>query len=137
MSIKKYVMHSLYLLLALFIVGCGGGGGGGSSESSTVSSSSSSSPSSYSGSFLDDLIVGLKYTCSSGNIGITDNAGIFTCETNDIVKFYIDSMFLGEITLAQNNQVVTPYDLSTNDRIAVLMAQTFQTIGRQDTINGK
>jgi len=71
MSKKKYVINSLYLLLILVIAGCGGSGGSRSS-----SSSSSSSPTYSSGSFLDDLIVGLKYTCSSGTSGITDNAGV-------------------------------------------------------------
>jgi len=68
---------ALLLFLVLGVFGCGSSG------------STPESPTIVTGQFVDSVVSGLKYTCSSGRSGITNDNGEFSCQESDTVEFFI------------------------------------------------
>ena len=83
-----------------------------------------------SGQFVDEVVVGLNYTCNLVE-GITDDDGVFTCPNNSVATFFLKSATgqrkiiigkyrvrtLGSVSannLIKINLVVTPDDLLTS-----------------------
>ena len=111
----KYFVLVMFAMLALN--GCSDGG----------SSSDSSSPSTLTGQFIDAPVKGLKYVCSSGASGVTNDKGEYTCNVGSNVTFYIGSLSIG--TVAAQVKPVTPYSLFPNDyTAAVNLARLLQSI---------
>ena len=113
----KYFSIFLFLLI---ITGCGGGGGSTSSITTT------------NGVFIDDLVVGLGYTCSSGKSSKTDKNGIFSCPNTDDVSFDVNGFFIGKTHM---QEVVTPYTLWSDPTIAINVAQLLQTADADNANN--
>ena len=83
-----------------------------------------------SGQFVDEVVVGLNYTCNLVE-GITDDDGVFTCPNNSVATFFLKSATgkrkiiigkyrvrtLGSLSadnLIKRNLIVTPSDLLTS-----------------------
>lgn len=83
------------------------------------------------GTFLDNFVVGLDYTCSlSGYNGQTSASGRFDYETGDTVTFSIGSYPLGS---ALADEFTTPYNLfPANRTCAINVAQLLQTLDIDD-----
>ena len=78
------------------------------------------------GVFVDGPVEGLNYSCSSGETGITDSSGEFTCYENDTVTFYLGTYELGSALM---NNYISPVNLyPDNPRAALNVAQLLQTI---------
>lgn len=79
------------------------------------------------GQFLDDVVEGLSYHCSSGRAGTTDADGYYTCDTGDEVSFSIGALSIGSVP-AQTH-FITPYSFYPNDEGAALrLAQVLQSL---------
>jgi len=103
----------------LLLTGCGGGS---DSSSSTQSNASTT----ITGQFIDSAVQGLDYNCSSGNSGVTDAFGNFTCNSGDTVAFSINDFVIGSVTM---QSIVTPTTLFPSDSTAVTnLAQFLQTL---------
>jgi hypothetical protein len=111
-------MKKIYILipfLVLFLNGCGtigsstGGSSGGGGLSSLIS-----------GIFVDDIVIGLDYTCSSGRSAQTDANGEFSCPQGNGVSFYLDGLLLGSVTSFDDNDTVTPHTLWPSNPAAQL-----------------
>jgi len=122
---KKYVITTLLTSLALF-TGC-------SSESYTTSEVDTyvlphtviplDKPAySITGSFIDSNIIGVNYVCkildsngklvATGQKGVTNSLGEFTCKSNDTVEFLInDGTSLLSLGQAPVKRIITPYSL--------------------------
>ncbi|WP_294953196.1 cadherin domain-containing protein [Sulfurovum sp.] len=108
-----FKVRSINLILAtsaaLILTACGGG-----------SSSGSTAPTaSVEGQFIDDVVQGLNYSCSSGAKGLTDNNGHYTCKEGDDVVFSLgENILLG--TLPAQSAFYTPYSVFPGDLEASL-----------------
>gem|GEM_PF-6791859 len=103
---KKYVLASVTSLAFIF-AGCGG-----------------SLLDSFTGVFVDDVVSGLSYECSSGKTDVTNDNGEYTCPRGDSVTFSVGGYTLGTVTALD---VVTPYSLVQNDSVkAVNIARLLQ-----------
>jgi len=90
------------------------------------SDNSDSSPKTITGEFIDSKVEGLSYKCSSGDEALTDKLGRFTCKTNDIISFSINSYELGSTTVAE---LISPKTLYPDDATKSLdLAQLLQTL---------
>lgn len=79
------------------------------------------------GQFLDDLVEGLSYDCSSGRTGTTDSDGLYTCADKDTVTFSIGELTIG--TVAVQTHFITPYSFYPNAEDAALrLAQVLQSL---------
>ena len=115
----KYFTNVLLIVLSIFS-GCSDGGG---------------SNSAVTGTFIDDPVQGLGYTCSSGTTGITDVNGEYSCSVGDDVTYSINGVVIGSVS-AQTT-AVTPYSLFPNDYKAALnFARLLQSID-MGNVNGK
>ncbi len=78
------------------------------------------------GTFIDDPVVGLSYTCSSGIVGKTDSAGQYLCLEGDTVAFSLGSIELPSI---KAGTTVTPYTLFPDNNLPALnLARLLQTL---------
>ncbi len=112
---KTSIKTVLSLVAVSLLSGCG------SSDSSTPSSTSVDS-----GQFIDSVVTGLAYDCSSGASGVTDLFGRFKCEVGDTISFNINGFDVGSSALAAT---ITPRTLYPNDDAAAInLAQLLQTI---------
>jgi len=118
MSVKIYKLIGFALASILFVA-CEKG-----------SSTSSNTASSVSGYFIDAAVSGLNYEClPSGIVGVTDQDGKFTCNTNDKVSFKLGNIPLGVSVNVNSGNIITPYTLFENNHEAALnLAQLLQTI---------
>lgn len=117
MKIKSfYAQLFVPILIGLIFVGCG----------SSSSSSKKELINPVTGVFVDSAVSGLNYKCSSGNSGVTNTLGEFTCESGDKVGFTLGSISLGEVTVAKT---ITPHTLfQDNEEAALNFAQLVQTL---------
>ena len=114
------------IVSALLLSGCGSSGGDSSEgETSTIT-----------GQFIDGAVEGLNYTCSpSGNTGVTNSEGEFTCNADDTIKFSVAGIELGSTNVAT---LITPLTLfPENSEAALNVAQLLQTLDSDgDAQNG-
>jgi len=110
---KNYILSTILTVLLLTIGGCGSED---SSDSVTVT-----------GTFVDDLVEGLNYSCSSGSTGVTNASGEYTCNLGDDVTFMLGNISLG--TVAAQTTAVTPYTLFPSDTTAAInLARLLQSV---------
>lgn len=105
-----YVKNYIFLVITIFIIGCGGGGGGGSSSTTTTPSNP---PIVLNGIFVDAAVEGLTYKTATQN-GTTDASGTFNYVAGETVEFFIGNKSIGSTTATSN---VTPIDIVTNGDI--------------------
>lgn len=124
---KSLFSSSVAAVAALILTACGGGG-----ESSTESASSDSA---LTGVFVDAVVSGLNYSCSSGSSAKTNAVGEYTCKSKDRVTFFLGKYELGDCGAAK---MVSPYTLYPNsNRAAINVAQLLQAIDSDgDSSNG-
>ncbi len=117
---NSYKLGLAAITASLALVGCGGG-------------SSSSITESVTGQFVDGYVAGLNYTCDpSGNTGVTNNMGEYTCNVGDTVTFSLGAYVLGTATASSG--IVTPYDIQPNDENASInVARLLQTLDSDDS----
>lgn len=83
--------------------------------------------------FVDSAVSGLEYRCSSGNGGVTNDLGEFTCEDNNSVEFLLGDTSLGEVNVTK---LMTPYSLFQGDeQSAINLAQLLQTLDRDANLS--
>ena len=115
-SLIKFIFT--FLLLFIFI-GC-------SNEAEYESPTSLHNPT-VTGTFIDDVVQGLDYNCSSGTIGKTTVNGNYTCFVGDDVIFSLGSVEIGKI--AAQSEFLSPYSLFPNDiDSAVNLARLMQSM---------
>ena len=108
----KYIGVSLIIAFGLGFSGCGGSD---STDDNTIT-----------GQFIDGVVEGADYTCSSGTNGVTNSNGEFTCNEDDTVTFSVAGIELGSVKAKSK---ITPYDLKpNNNEAAINMAQLLQTL---------
>ncbi len=112
----------LTIIVALSFISCGSSSNNSNNENTTIT-----------GTFVDDPVEGLTYSCSSGTSGTTNANGEYNCPNGDDVTFSLGSVVLG--TLKAQEDMITPYSLFPNNATAALnLARLLQSIG--DTANG-
>ncbi|WP_428737666.1 hypothetical protein [Sulfurimonas sp.] len=112
---KKHIISTAMLLSALSFTGCGSSSSDGEATATTTT-----------GQFIDSAVSGLTFKCSSGNSGITDVSGHFTCNVGDSVEFSINGFVIGS---ASAGDVITPQTLFPNNTQAQAnLAQLLQTL---------
>ncbi len=110
------------IIVALSFISCGSSSNNSNNENTTIT-----------GTFVDDPVEGLTYTCSSGTSGTTNANGEYNCPNGDDVTFSLGSLILG--TIKAQEDMITPYSLFPNNATAALnLARILQSIG--DTTNG-
>ena len=112
---------------ALVLTACGGGSNSGSTAPTA----------SVEGQFIDDVVQGLNYSCSSGIKGLTDDNGHYTCKEGDEVTFSLgEDILLG--ALPAQSEFFTPYSFFPGDLEASLnLAALIQALdGDGDPHNG-
>ena len=131
MQNKKLIALSI-LTSSLLFLGCGEEKV--YSETPTVVNPAPTKASSVTGTFVDDLVEGLHYECSSGTSGVTNAKGEYTCNTDDNVTFSLGGVTLG--TASALNTQITPYTLFPNDNTAAVnLARLLQTINTGSSTN--
>jgi fibronectin type 3 domain-containing protein len=81
----------------------------------------------FSGLFVDDLVVGLDYTCSSGSVSETASDGQFTCPQSDDISFWLGSNELGPVPVSY--AIISPILLFPDDGLAAVnLARLLQTL---------
>ena len=114
---KIALVISIFLGLIFIFNGCSGSG-------SNTTTSKLLNP--FTGAMVDSSVSGLNYTCSSGNSGVTNALGEFTCESGDTVRFSLGSIDLGEVPM---QEFITPFTLFADSQEAALnLAQLLQTL---------
>lgn len=88
----------------------GGGGGGGSSATTTTPTGTTQTAV-----LVDDVLIGVSYTTSSGLSGKTGSDGSFSFKPGDTVTFKVGNATLGSFTPTVGDLVVTISDLAGND----------------------
>ncbi len=122
-SLMIYAVSSLsFIVLLLFVIGCGGGGSGGGNESADQTRQPTART--EQGQFKSAInTAGLSYVSGSQR-GVTDSRGRFTYEVGKTVTFSVGSVTLGG---TQGKSVITPVDLvsrgSSTSRPAVNMTR--------------
>jgi hypothetical protein len=81
----------------------------------------------FTGLFVDDLVLGLDYTCSSGKSSKTTTDGQFTCPEGDDITFWLGSNELGPIPVAYT--IISPILLFPDDGLAAInLARLMQSL---------
>ena len=133
---KAYNLILSAAAVAVIMSGCGGGSSSsGSSEIAEIQDIpvvQENTPQAdlaelRSGRFIDSSVQGLQYVCNpSTRMGITNASGIFTCNSNDVISFYIAQNLIGHAML---NDINTPNTFFPNNTTAALnLAQLLQTL---------
>lgn len=150
---KKSLLGLSIITSLMLLTGCGGSDGGSSptttdtssstadtssttdTSSETTNTGTTTSGSTITGQLIDGVVEGADYVCSSGNTGITNSNGEYTCNEGDTVTFSVAGVTLGSVTAKAQ---ITPYDLKPNDNEAAInMAQFLQTLDEDgDPSNG-
>lgn len=80
-----------------------------------------------SGLFIDDLVVGLDYSCSSGTLSETTVDGQFTCPQSDDISFWLGSNELGPVPVSYT--IISPILLFPDDGLAAInLARLLQSL---------
>lgn len=115
MNLKKIVIQALLVFSVLFLVACS------DDDNNQLNNEE------LTGQFIDDLVEGLVYHCSSGEFYETTANGEFTCPASDDVTFYLKTNQLGPVPATTS--VVTPYTLFPNNlQAAINLARLLQSI---------
>ena len=126
---KSIILSGLSIVTALILTGCN------SSSDDTTSNNQTSDT--LQGRFIDAAVANIEYSCESGIEGKTDANGSFKYLQGDKVTFHIGKLKLGETKPLANNQVVTPKDLTDNNKTLTLMLQVLQSLDKDNnTSNG-
>lgn len=106
-----------WVVLPLFLIGCGGGGGSATSSTPPASitstpetveeTSTTETPTTYTGIFLDSAVEGLTYTTESSS-GLTNENGEFTYQLDENIEFSIGGITFPAIPA---KSVITPLDV--------------------------
>lgn len=114
---KRVSLSAILLSMGIMLVGCGGGSDTASVEVDT---------SYVEGQFIDAPVAGLDYSCSSGDVGVTDIMGTFRCKNGDEISFQLNGFDIGRSAIGR---IVTPADLHPNDPQKVAdVARLLQTM---------
>ena len=98
-SIRNQWLRRLAIITqVLFLTACGGGGGGDARPLPNTPPPPPPPPPVLSGKFKDFTVSGLSYS-SGQQMGVTDAAGTFRCETGGDVAFAIGAVDLGATAL--------------------------------------
>ncbi len=109
----------LFFLLSSVFIGC--------SDKAEFTSSTSLYTPTVTGQFLDDVVQGLDYDCSSATSGTTNSNGEYTCNVGDDVTFLLGSANIG--TIAAQSSFVTPYSFFPDNIDAVInLARLLQSL---------
>jgi len=124
---KAYNLILSAAAVAVIMSGCGGGSSSSNTPIVEENSPVAELAQLQSGRFIDSAVQGLQYTCNpSARIGITDASGIFTCNSGDVISFYIAQNLIGHAML---NGIITPNTFFPNNtRAALNLAQLLQTL---------
>ncbi|MEA3523618.1 MAG: hypothetical protein U9R50_11690 [Campylobacterota bacterium] len=119
---KAYQLVLSAAATAIIMTGCGGG-----ESSSDDVAAQASEVQLQSGRFIDSAVAGLQYSCNPSNrMGVTDTNGIFTCNREDLISFYIAENFIGS---AMVQDIITPNTFfPNNNEAAINLAQLLQTL---------
>ena len=133
---QTYTTIILTTIILSIFTACSSEGGGNSTESSTINISTDPYVlPSVTGTFIDDPVQGLEYTCESGDTNRTNENGEYTCKVWDGVSFNIGELQIGR-AVAQK-EAITPYTLFPNDITAAInLARLLQTLNNK-TVDGK
>jgi hypothetical protein len=112
---RRVVLAGLFMTLGL--TSCAGDVGDTTSDTVT-------------GQFIDSAVGGLAYSCSSGNSGVTDSNGEYTCNEGDTVTFSINGFVLGSATTSED--AITPSTIASDTAQALNIAQLLQTLDVDD-----
>lgn len=81
----------------------------------------------FAGLFVDDLVLGLDFTCSSGSSSETTADGQFTCPEDDDISFWLGSNELGPVPVAYT--IISPLLLFPDDGLAAInLARLLQSL---------
>ncbi len=132
---RKYLSSLISLLFVVVFSACSGGDGGDGGDSSAPTTST------VTGIFIDDLVQGLDYSCSSAIGGKTNSSGEYTCNVGDTVSFDINGWGIGGPnggSIAAESGIITPYSLFPHDiQQALNLARLLQTLDTDgNTTNG-
>lgn len=132
---KKVFSHLALLLLVLVLSACSGESTNSDTNTTPIEQNTPQLINPLTGIFVDSAVAGLNYSCSSGNSGVTNSLGEFTCESGDRVSFSLGAIFLGELEMAE---IITPLMLfGGNETAALNFAQLIQTLDTdEDLSNG-
>lgn len=125
---KAYQLALSVAAIAVIMTGCGEGGGSSSAEPVVQEAVQQNDlVALQSGRFIDSAVSGLQYSCNpSGRTGVTNSSGIFTCNSGDLISFYIAQNFIGSAIL---QDIVTPKTFYPNNEEAMInLAQLLQTL---------
>ena len=122
LSIRTINICFTILLSSVLLTACGGGSSSSAPNVADVTEAQSDArgglvdqnedgteEQSKTGNFVDSPVSGIQYRTSTFS-GVTDIAGTFQYNTNDIIEFSIGSLILGA---AVANSTVTPLELGT------------------------
>ncbi len=106
-------------LLALSVISCGGGG-------------SSTTTYTVSGKFVSSYVEGLKVCTQENYCTKTDAYGNFTVESSTpkpTLLFYAGGVELGEYTLKENRETITPFKLTEDPQAGDALAKVIHALG--------
>jgi len=88
------------------------------------------------GTFIDDVVQGVDYLCSSGIEGKTNVTGEYSCDEGDKITFILGKKKLGTFTV--QNTIITPYSFYPDNLNAALnLARFLQAVDSdKDPNNG-
>jgi hypothetical protein len=128
---KAYQLALSAVVAAIVLSGCGEGGSSSEPVVEDVVQEAAQDVvvELQSGVFIDSAVKGLQYSCSPSNrTGVTNSSGIFTCNSGDLVSFFIAQNLIGS---AMVQDIITPYTLFSNNQTAAInLAQLLQTLDR-------
>ena len=119
MTFKRTTLAILIPVLSLGLVGCNS-----SSESNTPEVEKKK----ITATFIDSAVGGLKYECSEGENGLTNNKGEFTVYDGSSCKFSINDLLIGESVVSSTEDVITPYHIASTVKKAITIAAILQSI---------
>ena len=96
------------------LTACGGGGSSPTPDPAPTPPPTPAEPEFRTGYFYDSVVAGLEVKVD-GESAFTDSEGSFTTESNQIASFSVNGLTLGELSLTESSQVVTPMDLFDTD----------------------
>lgn len=123
MSMKNTTIILSTAATAILLIGCG------SSDGTTTDTTST-------GYLIDAAVENVHYKTTSGREGETDSQGRFEHKAGESVSFSLGKLQLGS-TVPPANGLVTPKNLSDNNKTVILMLQTLQSLDSDgNTTNG-
>jgi len=131
---KKILLMSLMSFMIIGFTACGEGGGGSDSSSDNGSSTPPVTAPTTTGTFVDDPVEGLKYTCSTGEESLTNHEGQYTCSSGSDVTMYVGEVYIG--TVATQSNFITPYSFFPNNTVAAInLARLLQSLDADGDVN--